>query len=102
MTPRITENSADATVAVIVCSGPNSSAITGGGATYDVSSYCPRLTPFHSGSFTVGDRTTTGLLMTITPHRAGTTHIEGSDVSYWHGLRHGRQQVGYDVVINTK
>jgi hypothetical protein len=60
------------------------------------------LTPFHSGSFTVGAGNTTGVLMTITPQRAGTTHIEGSDVSYWHGLRHGRQHVGVDVVINTK
>ena len=37
--------------------------------------------------------------MMITLHRAGTTHIV---VSYWHGLRQGRQQVGVDVVINTK
>lgn len=102
MTPRITENSADATVAIMVCSGPRSFDISGGGDTYDVSSYCPRLTSFNSGSFTVGPRGTTGVIMTITPHRAGTTHIDGSDVTYWHGLCHGRQHVGVDVVITTK
>jgi hypothetical protein len=60
------------------------------------------MTPFHPGSYTVRARTTTGVLMVITPHRAGTTHVDGSDVSYWHGVRHGGQHVGFGVVLNTK
>ncbi|MDQ2748917.1 MAG: hypothetical protein ABI775_03290 [Pseudonocardiales bacterium] len=102
VTPKIAENSADATVEIMACSGPKSFDITGGGDATDLSSYCPGLTPFRSGSFIVGARSTTGVVMAITPRRAGTTHIEGSYVSYWHRLRHGRQHVGYDVVINTK
>ena len=105
VTPKIVENTADATVAVLFCTGPRAGGLVSGGIVDQAASWCNQLSAFHPHQLRLGPdgsgAITTGIVVAVTPHRAGVVHIGGAQVSYWQGIRHGSQHVGMDVTIST-
>jgi hypothetical protein len=101
VTPLVTENSSDATVAVMICvtRGPGG-LIAGGAALDDVSEDCKSLSAFHPGPITLG-LTASGLVLAVTPHRSGVIRIDGAGISYRDGLRTGRERIGIEVFTIT-
>jgi len=45
--------------------------------------------------------TTTQVLVAVTPHKPGTVHIAGIDVTYTQGLRQTTQRGGLDLTFTT-
>ncbi|MDQ1496027.1 MAG: hypothetical protein QOG69_2510 [Actinomycetota bacterium] len=101
VTPLVTENTSNATIAVMTCvtRGPGG-LIGGGSALDDASQYCKSLTAFHPGPITLG-LTATGLVLAVTPHRSGVVRIDGARISYHDGLRTGRERIGTEVITLT-
>ena len=106
VTPKIVENTADATVAVLFCTGPRAGGLVAGGTVDEAASSCNQLSAFHPHQLRLGPdgsgTITTGIVVAVTPHRPGVVHIRGAQVSYWQGIRHGSQHVGMDVTIATR
>jgi hypothetical protein len=104
LTPRITVNTAHATVSVLVCTGRYAGALAYGGVSQDAARDCPRLSAFRPGTIRIGTSigmATTGVLVAVTPHQAGTVRIEGADVTYRQGFWHRHQHVGMDWTLHV-
>jgi hypothetical protein len=100
VTPLVTENSSNATIAVMICvTREPGDLISGGSALDDASQYCKSLTAFHPGPITLGS-TATGLVLAVTPHRSGVVRIDGARIHYRDGLRSGREQIGAAVITS--
>jgi hypothetical protein len=97
--PRIAQNSADAIVRVLTCVVNGNVAVTLG----PTARSCSSTTPFAPGTQTLGNSIgNTYIIVSITPRRpAGTVRIEGLDVSFQDGIRHGRQHTGLAIVISS-
>lgn len=104
VTPRITVNTAHATVTLLVCTG-NAALIYGGTWHGDPVPYCARRSTWHPGTIRLGTPedavNTTGVLVTVTPHRSGIVRIEGANVTYRQGFRYGHQHVGMDWTLRV-
>lgn len=99
VSPRVAENGADATVRVFVCSGSYVGSLLSGGATPAAADLCTTLTPAQRG--TTHLESTTGFVLAVTPHRAGTVRIDGADLHYWRGIHFGHQHVGARLTITA-
>jgi hypothetical protein len=99
---RIRANTADATVTAMICNQrAGAASLVGGGVVLgDPSRFCTSLRPFRAGSVTVGG-TASGIVLAVTPHKAGVVHLEGADVEYRDGIRRGRQHVGIEMTFTT-
>ncbi|MDQ2853154.1 MAG: hypothetical protein M3Y49_20910 [Actinomycetota bacterium] len=65
-----------------------------------VSPYCT------TTAFSPGTKHTIGpghpyFIVAITPTQAGKVHIQGTDLTYWQGIRHGSQHAGIDITVTT-
>lgn len=98
--PVITNNSADATIAVMVCVTPPGQRVSlvGGGDELDPSHSCSTLEPFRPGPRSLGVLRT-GVVLAITPRHRGSITISGLRVSYRDGMRRGRQVVDQDYTV---
>jgi hypothetical protein len=101
VTPLVSENSSNATIAVMVCvTREPGDLVSGGSALDDASPYCKSLTAFSAGPITLG-ATATGLVLAVTPHRSGVVRIAGARIHYRDGLRSGRERIGTEVFTLT-
>lgn len=97
---RIKENSADATVTVVLCL-PRSSyvGITRNQTTSDL---CKRSIPIDGARvYPAGKRLVPELIVQITPRRAGTVTVRGLRVGYRDGLRSGSQDLSRTLVVTA-
>lgn len=101
--PRITSNSADAAIEVLICadSGLPETLLELSAVRDDVSRYCKSLEALHAGSVDLGPRAS-GLILAITPHRVGEVRVEGVDISYRHGIRRGQVHSGITTTVATE
>lgn len=97
--PRVAGNGADVTVRVLVCSGSYAGALLNGGAARVAADLCTTLTPVQRGTTRLDS--TTSFVLAVTPHRAGTVHINGADLHYWRGIHFGHQHVGERLTITA-
>ena len=100
--PVIRANSADAQVTVLLCKLKGYSSQLDAVFADDATATCSSLTPFRSGTVTVGF--TPGyddIVISVTPRQAGTVRIAGLEVRYSSGLRHGTQHVGTQIKITS-
>jgi hypothetical protein len=107
VTPRVTLNTAQATVRVLVCTGPQTAAgpLDYGATSEQAPVDCATLAPLHSGILRLGQTSgyqTSGVVVAVTPRRAGTVRIEGADVHYRQGIRFGHQHVGVDWTLHVR
>lgn len=98
VTPRISFNSAGATVRVLLCK-PNGGVLWG--FSLGVPRNCSSTRPFEPGEVTLGGDGNSGptsIILAITVHRAGYACIDGVHVEYRDGLRSGAVDSGMSVV----
>jgi hypothetical protein len=103
ITPVVLENTAnaDVTVAHCVLARPGAGVISGGPK--EAAAKCSSLTPFRSGSVTLGfAKGSDDIVIAVTVHKAGLVRIAGVEVHYSSGLRHGSQHTGAQLRIRTK
>ena len=99
VTPRITTNTADADVTVLMCTV----GLDPIGATTATGPYCTSVSAFHPGNVVLGSRPgSTDIVVAVRPHRAGTVHVEGLDVNYHLGIRRGHAHTGTNIQVVTK
>lgn len=79
------------------CRSTKSGLLGGGVVVDDVRQYCRELVPFQPGAIDLGV-TSTGLVIAVTPRRAGTVELDGAQVAYRHGIRTGSQHIGAAAV----
>jgi len=93
--PLVTTNTSDATVTVLACihGTTNPASLSAGGTSLDPHPYCGSVESFRPGMTSVGV-SATGLLLAVTPHRAGTVVVDGAHLSYRVGIRSGSQHIG--------
>ena len=93
--PLVTTNTSAATVTVLACTPGTTSpaSLTAGGTALDPHPYCGSVESFRPGTTSVG-APATGLLLAVTPHRAGTVEVDGAHLSYRVGIRSGSQHIG--------
>ena len=93
--PLVTTNTSDATVTVLACihGTTNPASLSAGGTALDPHPYCGSVESFRPGMTSVGV-SATGLLLAVTPHRAGTVEVDGARLSYRVGIRSGNQRIG--------
>jgi predicted RNA-binding protein with TRAM domain len=101
VTPLVTENTAEADVAVLACArNSNRDWISG---TQDIAVACAsavpidgvtaRFYPLPHGA---------GIIAKITPHHAGIVRITGYDVTFTQGIRSGHVRGGMDVTLTVR
>lgn len=99
--PRVTENSAAAVVAVLVCErGPGSGV---GVVAGPLDPYCTKVEPFRPGS-NLTLRYATGksqLVLEVKGTQPGTVQVEGYDVRYHRFLRTGSQHSGILTTVTV-
>jgi hypothetical protein len=100
--PRVTTNTSDATVTVLSClHGTTALSLSAGGTATDPHSFCGSVEGFRPGTTSVGPPAT-GLLLAVTPHRAGTVEVDGAHLTYRAGIRSGSQHIGaVNLTVNT-
>jgi hypothetical protein len=100
VTPRITTNTADATVAVLSCRRNGSISVAGGA---DSLFFCAATRPFASGKLTIDGDTqgTISIILAVTTHRAGVVTIDGVKANYREGIRRGSQDTGNYLTIHA-
>ena len=101
--PIVTTNTSDATVIVLACihGTTNPASLSAGGTSLDPRPYCGSVESFRPGTTSVGPPAT-GLLLAVTPHRAGTVEVDGAHLSYRVGIRSGSQHIGaVDLTVTT-
>lgn len=101
--PLVTTNTSDATVTVLACihGTTNPASLSAGGTALDPHPYCGSVESFRPGTTSVG-AAATGLLLAVTPHRAGTVKVDGAHLSYRVGIRSGSQHIGaVDLTVTT-
>jgi hypothetical protein len=93
--PRVVKtNTSEATVTVLTCShGATAISLSAGGTATDPHPSCGLVESFRPGTTSVG-LPATGLLLAVTPHRAGTVEVDGAHLTYGVGIRSGSQHVG--------
>jgi hypothetical protein len=99
VTPRITENSAGATIKVLICHRNDS--ITHLGS--DDLSFCAATKPFEPGTLTIGHDQPgeNSIILAIRTSRLGKLTIDGVHVTYRQGWRHGSQDTGGPIVVRA-
>lgn len=99
VSPRIVENTAGATVEVLICH--RNDAISHLGSA-DLS-FCAWTQPFSPGALTLGgdDPGTNSIILAITTRQLGTVVIDGVHVTFRQGLRHGREDTGGRIVVRA-
>lgn len=99
---RTTLNTADAAIELLTCTIPPDSTRIGVVSEDGFAAYCPGATAWRSGTITMGaDAGTAYIVLAITPQREGRVTIDGADVSFRAGIRHGTQHVGTTIVVTT-
>lgn len=97
VTPIITENSAQATVHVLLCTPKNP--VAGSGS---LSDFCRRDRPFRASKVNFGNGTgQLFLILAITPHRLGRIDIKGLEVRYRDGIRRASEHTGSEISART-
>lgn len=99
--PRITENTADADIDVVLCELDGDDRL--GAGTGELDRYCTSVRPATAGQI---DWRRNDLMVRVTPRRAGTVRIEGTEIGYTRGWRHlrqtGTQHTGTAVVLTAR
>jgi hypothetical protein len=93
--PRITLNTAGATVDILACAQKGPERV---GAIKD---NCSTLTPWRSGTLTLGPGATSYVILAGTTAHSGVLRIDGADVTYRDGFRRGSQHVGTTIEFTT-
>jgi hypothetical protein len=102
ITPVIGDKDAEATVSVLRCVLAQDGDGPVGYDQADTDATCASLTPFRSGTLTLGDKKgDDNLVIAVTPHNAGREQIAGIEVRYSSGLRHGNQHTGLQMGTTT-
>jgi len=100
ITPLVDSNTSNATLRVLVCKRNGTSGPIGtqpAGLFNSCSSVAPFTPPM---TINLGFETAQ-VLVAVTPHRPGTIHIAGFDVTYSHTPRHTTQRTGAELTITT-
>lgn len=102
--PRIVENTAEATVDFYVCTldvkeiGPGA---LGAADPREFARVCPDPVPVDAGvELNVGAEPPQQLMMAVTVHRPGLLRTRGVDLTYSHGWRTGTQAIGAHVEVS--
>jgi hypothetical protein len=98
--PRVTWNTAAASISVLLCRKVLESAgigVVGG----DLSAYCARLDPA-AGSRTSLMSQDEQIIVQVMGRRPGTVRIAGFDITYRGGIRRGTQRGGTEVTVTVK
>jgi hypothetical protein len=99
--PVITQDDAHAVVQVALCDGLRVSAIGGVGPAY-VKRTCTHVQPITPGmTFDYNYLHSQQIFVWITARRPGTVSIDGFEVTYSEGLRHGTQFAGNSFVVTA-
>lgn len=101
--PRISLNTADATVEVLICDR-RAGAPAGGVGLQDeqmTHGVCD-LGAVAGVSLVPGGYPARGVVVAVTPHRAGRVVVRGIDVRYDAGWRRGSQHIGLDAVLRAR
>lgn len=100
---RTTLNTADATIELLTCTIPPGSTRIGSVSEDDFGVFCPAATAWRSGTVTIGwNPGDAYIVVAITPQRDGQVIIDGADVSFRSGIRHGTQHVGGTIDVTTE
>ena len=94
--PRVTENSADADISLVLCHGGGVGAVLG----TDLSGYCSSTSPL-PGPAAAFSSPGNQVIVLVTPHQEGVVHIEGFDVTYGDGIRTGTRHGGLDITVTS-
>jgi hypothetical protein len=99
VTPRITVNTADADVRVLICQRNDSISALGADDLF----FCAATRPFVPGTLTIDhdNAGTTSIIVAVTTRRVGTVTIAGVRVTYHDGLRRGSQDTGNDMSVKA-
>jgi hypothetical protein len=99
VTPRVVQDTADATIKVLVCHRNDSISHLGS----DDLSFCSWTKPFEPGMLTIGadDPGTNSIILAITTAHLGRVVIDGVHVTYRQGLRHGSQDTGDQITVRA-
>ena len=101
LTPRIVQNTADASVVLVVCHRNAGSNALGTGEVAELSKYCTRVDPLRRMPDARLGFSTNQIVALVTARKAGVLHIAGFDAGYRVGLRRGRQHVGADIRLTA-
>ena len=97
--PHIVRNTADASVAVEMCTGPTGAPLVSARASWVDSGWCPSLTAFIPQQ--VSDTSETPFVLAITPRHSGVVEIDGLDINLRQGLQRGTQQAGVHWTVTA-
>lgn len=99
--PNVLVNTAKATITVVDCT-PN---LAEGGAIGIVDGrlhhWCTRVAPANGATMNVSGDSPDQLVMTVTPHQAGTVLIRGVHVTYSHGWQRGPEDIGMSIRLRA-
>ena len=96
--PRIVENSANADLTFAICTTnyPRDTSRL----MPQLADVCTSIEPVDGVDLTIGSGSVQKLVMTVTPHQAGTVSAEGVEVTYSDSWRHGTQRTGNNVSLH--
>jgi hypothetical protein len=100
LVPRITENSAKATVALLICTR-NGGTLGVGAQEGGLADSCTSVLPFTGQQEIDLGFMTAQILLAITPTAPGTVHVEGLDVTYSDGGRAVTTTSGADLTLTA-
>jgi hypothetical protein len=101
--PDIADNTAHATVRVLLCN-PRPGLTTGLGTAWSLTRYCSGLHEFIPGSYRLCHELSPNCVMfflAVTAHTSGHVHIDGVRIHYENGFRHGDQLIGIAIDTTT-
>ena len=104
ITPRVTVDTADATISLMVCDAPPINDRLGEGTRAEMAADCGvPLVPFHSGRYQFryvphGSE----LLLGVTMHRPGRLRVDGFQVHYKDGIRRGDDHAGIEIDLAAR
>ena len=100
--PNILVNTANATVSVSICSIDTSRRIgTIGSIRGPLGEWCTRLVPATDSRMRVTGVVPDQMVMTIVPTKRGIVAVQGLDVTYGYGFKHGTERIGVYVSISS-
>ena len=97
--PRVSENSADADIELVLCRLLDSDSRIGSIPAEELTSYCAEEIPVTGAYESLP--LTAQLLLRITPRQAGTVLIEGIDLTYRQGIRRATVHAGLETVVTA-
>lgn len=98
--PVVTENSARADVTVELCRRRPATDFVGSPVDVSLFAACTSTDPVGGATATLWfDQARVVVL--VTPHQPGHVHIEGYDITYRDGVRHGTQRGGDELVVSA-